>query len=40
VLPISKKDVAAFKEKMVKAGAERGNYRVIQTEFNPDIAYI
>ena len=24
----------------MRAGADTGNYRVIQTKFNPDIAYI
>jgi len=40
IYPIGKQEVVWFQEKLSRAGADTGNYRVIQTKFNEDIAFI
>lgn len=40
VYPVRQRDIDQFMIKMEKVGAPDGNYRVAQTKFNPDVAFI
>lgn len=40
VYPIKQADIDQFMLKMEKVGASQGNYRVVQTKFNPDVAFV